>query len=69
MQTVDPFPSLLFQTKCLFSLFRDIGHQTALNKLGLLTPHTKGILGKTTKEDRSTKEVVMRKVNVERKSW
>uniref|UniRef100_A0A670K1J7 Cilia and flagella associated protein 70 n=1 Tax=Podarcis muralis TaxID=64176 RepID=A0A670K1J7_PODMU len=50
------------KTKCLFSLFRDIGHQTALNKLGLLTPHTKGILGKTTKEDRPTKEVVMRKI-------
>nr|XP_028562025.1 cilia- and flagella-associated protein 70 isoform X1 [Podarcis muralis]XP_028562026.1 cilia- and flagella-associated protein 70 isoform X1 [Podarcis muralis]XP_028562027.1 cilia- and flagella-associated protein 70 isoform X1 [Podarcis muralis] len=51
------------KTKCLFSLFRDIGHQTALNKLGLLTPHTKGILGKTTKEDRPTKEVVMRKAS------
>uniref|UniRef100_A0A670K2V6 Cilia and flagella associated protein 70 n=1 Tax=Podarcis muralis TaxID=64176 RepID=A0A670K2V6_PODMU len=46
------------KTKCLFSLFRDIGHQTALNKLGLLTPHTKGILGKTTKEDRPTKEIL-----------
>ncbi|XP_034987278.1 cilia- and flagella-associated protein 70 isoform X2 [Zootoca vivipara] len=51
------------KTKCLFSLFRDIGHQAAMNKIGLLTPHTKGILGKTAKEDKPPKEVIMRKAS------
>ncbi|XP_061455849.1 cilia- and flagella-associated protein 70 isoform X3 [Rhineura floridana] len=54
------------RTKCLFSLFRDIGHQAALNKygpIGMYTPHTKGILGKNTKEEKLPKEVIMRKVS------
>ncbi|KAJ7305728.1 hypothetical protein JRQ81_010094 [Phrynocephalus forsythii] len=54
------------KTKCLFSLFRDVGYQAALNKvgpMGMYTPHTKGILGKNTKEEKSAKETVIRKVS------
>ncbi|XP_044289430.1 cilia- and flagella-associated protein 70 [Varanus komodoensis] len=59
------------RTKCLLSLFRDVGHQAALNKfgaMGMYTPHTKGILGKNTKEDKPGKELILRKAsNVLRK--
>ncbi|XP_062999055.1 cilia- and flagella-associated protein 70 [Elgaria multicarinata webbii] len=54
------------RTKCLFSLFRDVGHQAALNKfgpVGMYTPHTKGILGKNTKDDKTVKEVILRKAS------
>ncbi|XP_066496470.1 cilia- and flagella-associated protein 70 isoform X1 [Tiliqua scincoides] len=53
------------KTKCLFSLFRDVGHQAVLNRLGpvgMYTPITKGILGKNMKEEKTIKEA-MRKVS------
>ncbi|KAJ6659715.1 hypothetical protein lerEdw1_018430 [Lerista edwardsae] len=56
------------KTKCLFSLFRDVGHQAVLNKLGpvgLYTPNTKGILGKNMKEEKPAKEAT-RKVSTVR---
>ncbi|XP_032087353.1 cilia- and flagella-associated protein 70 isoform X2 [Thamnophis elegans] len=43
------------KTKCLFSLFRDVGHQAILNRfgpMGMYSPHTKSILGKNYKEDK-----------------
>ncbi|KAM3826898.1 cilia- and flagella-associated protein 70 [Vipera latastei] len=51
------------KTKCLFSLFRDVGHQAILNKfgpLGMYSPHTKSILGKNIKDDKQ-RELMMRK--------
>ncbi|XP_072839051.2 cilia- and flagella-associated protein 70 [Pogona vitticeps] len=54
------------KTKCLFSLFRDVGYQAALNKfgpVGMYTPHTRGVLGKNTKEDKPPKEIMLRKVS------
>ncbi|XP_063171161.1 cilia- and flagella-associated protein 70 [Candoia aspera] len=52
------------KTKCLFSLFRDVGHQAALNKfgpLGMYSPHTKSILGKNVKDDKPVKEFMLRR--------
>ncbi|KAM6423983.1 cilia- and flagella-associated protein 70 isoform 2-T3 [Liasis olivaceus] len=52
------------KTKCLFSLFRDVGHQAALNKfgpVGMYSPHTKSILGKNVKDDKPPKEFMLRK--------
>nr|XP_016854376.1 PREDICTED: cilia- and flagella-associated protein 70 [Anolis carolinensis] len=51
------------KTKVLFSLFRDIGPQGTIAKLGmmgLLAPHTKNLPGKNTKEDKP-KESILRK--------
>ncbi|XP_058013462.1 cilia- and flagella-associated protein 70 isoform X2 [Ahaetulla prasina] len=51
------------KTKCLFSLFRDVGHQAVLNKfgpIGMYSPHTKSILGKNIKDDKQ-RELMMRK--------
>ncbi|XP_034276375.1 cilia- and flagella-associated protein 70 isoform X3 [Pantherophis guttatus] len=51
------------KTKCLFSLFRDVGHQAILNKfgpIGMYSPHTKSILGKNIKDDKQ-REIMLRK--------
>ncbi|XP_029140573.1 cilia- and flagella-associated protein 70 [Protobothrops mucrosquamatus] len=51
------------KTKCLFSLFRDVGHQAVLNKfgpMGMYSPHTKSILGKNMKDDKQ-RELMLRK--------
>ncbi|XP_026559918.1 cilia- and flagella-associated protein 70 [Pseudonaja textilis] len=51
------------KTKCLFSLFRDVGHQAVLNKfgpVGMYSPHTKGIIGKNVKDDKQ-RELMLRK--------
>ncbi|XP_068924320.1 cilia- and flagella-associated protein 70 [Petaurus breviceps papuanus] len=45
------------KTKCLFSLFRDVGHQNKLgNVSGINSPLAKPILTKTVKEEKSPKE-------------
>ncbi|ETE63317.1 Tetratricopeptide repeat protein 18, partial [Ophiophagus hannah] len=57
------FVWLIGRTKCLFSLFRDVGHQAVLNKfgpLGMYSPHTKSIIGKNVKDDKQ-RELMLRK--------
>uniref|UniRef100_A0A8C5WYI1 Cilia and flagella associated protein 70 n=1 Tax=Laticauda laticaudata TaxID=8630 RepID=A0A8C5WYI1_LATLA len=51
------------KTKCLFSLFRDVGHQAVLNKfgpIGMYSPHTKSVIGKSIKDDKQ-RELMLRK--------
>ncbi|XP_070616887.1 cilia- and flagella-associated protein 70 isoform X3 [Erythrolamprus reginae] len=51
------------KTKCLFSLFRDVGHLAILNKfgpMGMYSPHTRSILGKSMKDDKQ-REIMLRK--------
>ncbi|XP_053131743.1 cilia- and flagella-associated protein 70 isoform X2 [Hemicordylus capensis] len=54
------------KTKCLFSLFRDVGHLAILNRsgpVGMYTPHTKGVLGKNVKEDKPSRDPTLRKAS------
>ncbi|XP_072484301.1 cilia- and flagella-associated protein 70 isoform X3 [Notamacropus eugenii] len=45
------------KTKCLFSLFRDVGHQNKMGNVpGINSPQAKPILTKTMKEEKPTKE-------------
>ena len=47
-----------FQTKCLFSLFRDTGHNLIQNNKvgGINSPVSKPVVSKNLKEDKTVKE-------------
>lgn len=71
-QILDFFNFPLFQTKCLLSVFRDLGHQINLTKLGataagINSPHSRAVASRNQREDKVREKDGQRKVGTKEK--